>query len=204
MDYIDFAYQRHLACLASFSRHKLAVDPTKLTGIPLIDKPASYPSTPTSTVTIPLKLVVSSDPPASNLSSPTDNIPWVGKALFRDFEMDHKEKSSVINRMIRIEILENQVTDLHQKFDQLDHKFDLLLSMLMPLITTHSVVCTPSQAAKIKPFSHVKDSPVNNLPPAPITVSSDLSVLQPEMQHIDQARCTQSLDWHYSAHQGAT
>ena len=112
--------------------------------------------------------------------------------------MDHKEKSSVLNR---IEILENHVTDFHQKFDQLDHKFDLLLSMLKPLIT---VVCNPSPATEITPSPPVQDSQVNNLPPAPITVSSDLSVLQPEMQHIDQARCTQSLDWHYSAHQGAT
>ena len=90
MDYIDFAYQRHLACLASFSRHKLAVDPTKLTGIPLIDKPASYPSTPTGT--LPLKLNVSSDTPASCWLSPTENLLLEGKTLFRDFEMDHKEK----------------------------------------------------------------------------------------------------------------
>ena len=121
-----------------------------------------------------------------------------GNALFRDIDMDHKDQSSVLNR---IEILENQVMDLHQKLDQLDHKFDLLLSMLTPLIT---VVCNPSPATEITPSPPVQDSQVNNLPPAPITVSSDLSVLQPEMQHIDQARCTQSLDWHYSAHQGAT
>ena len=79
--------------------------------------------------------------------------------------MDHKEKSFLINRV------ENQVTDLHQKFDQLDHKFDLLLSMLTPLITTHSVVCNPSLTTKITLSPHVQDSQVNNLPPAPITVT---------------------------------
>ena len=92
--------------------------------------------------------------------------------------MDHKEKSSVLNR---IEILENHVTDFHQKFDQLDHKFDLLLSMLTPLITTHSVVCNPLPATEITPSPLVQDSQVNNLPPAPITVTSDISVLKPEM-----------------------
>ena len=100
MDNQDYAYYRLLAALAS------------------LRKPASSPSTPT--VTTPLKLVVSSDSPDSHLLSPTENIPLEGKALFRDIEMDHKEKSSVLNR---IEILENQVTDLHQKFDQLDHNF---------------------------------------------------------------------------------
>ena len=130
MEYNDTSFARHLAGLAS---------PRSLR------KPASSPSTPT--VTTPLKLVVSLDSPDSNLLSPTENIPLEGKALFRVFEMDHKEKSSVLNR---IEILENHVTDFHQKFDQLDHKFDLLLSMLTPLITTHSVVCNPSPAQKLR------------------------------------------------------
>ena len=83
----------------------------------------------------------------SNFFSPTVNIPSEGKAFFCDFEMDYKKKSSVNNR---IEILEIQVTDLHQKpeFDRLDHKFDLLLSMLTQLIIMPTVVCTPSQATE--------------------------------------------------------
>ena len=100
--------------------------------------------------------------------------------------MDHKDKSSVINR---IKILENQVTDLHQKFDKLDHKFDLLPSMLTPLITTHSVVCTPSQATDI----NVEDSQVNNLPPAASCADScdiPYSCSQVRDAHIDQAHCT--------------
>ena len=114
----------------------------------------------------------------SNLLSPPENIPLEGKTLFDDIDMDHKAKSSVLDR---IEILENQVTDLHQKFDQLDHKFDLLLSMLTPLITTHSVVCNPSPATEITPSPLVQDSQVNNLTPVPITVTSDISVIKPEM-----------------------
>ena len=68
-------------------------------------------------------------------------------------------------------------------FDQLDHKFGLLLSgsMMTPLITTHSVVCAPSQATEITPSPLVRDSQVNHRPPAPITVTSDVSVLKPEM-----------------------
>ena len=185
MEYNDISFAWHLAALAT------------------LRKPASSPSTPT--VSIPLKLVVSSDSPDSNLFSPTENIPLEGKALFRDFEMDHKEKSSVISR---IEILENQVTDLHQKFDQLDHKFDLLLSMLTPLTATHSVVCNPLPATEIMLSPLVQDSQVNNLPTALITVTSDISVLkrsQARDAHIDQAHCITSLDWHYfSAHQGTT
>ena len=138
MEYNDISFARHLAALASLPNYKHAVDPTKLSN--------SSPSTPT--VTTPLRLVVSSDSPDSNLLSPTENIPLEGNALFRDIDMDHKDQSSVLNR---IEILENQVTDLHQKFDQLDHKFDLLLSMLTPLITSHSVVCNPSPATEITP-----------------------------------------------------
>ena len=53
--------------------------------------------------------------------------------------------------------------------------------MLTPLITAHSVVCTPSQATEITPFSHVQDSQVNSLPPASITVTSAIPVLKPEM-----------------------
>ena len=151
MEYNDISFGRHLASLATLRS---------------LRKPASSPSTPM--VTIPLKLVVSSESLDSNLFSPTENIPLEGKALFRDIEMDHKEKSSVLNL---IEILENQVTDLHQKFNQLDHKFDLLLSMLTPLITTHSVVCNPSPATEITFSPLVQDSQVNNLPTAPITVS---------------------------------
>ena len=45
-----------------------------------------------SCFTIPLKLVASSDTPDSNLFSPTDNIWLEGKALFRDFQVDYKEK----------------------------------------------------------------------------------------------------------------
>ena len=174
MEYNDISFARHLAGLASLhSLRKPVADPDTSGSL---SKPASSPSTPT--ITTPLKLVVSSESPDSNLLSPTENIPLEGKALFRDFDMDRKEKSSVINR---IEILENQVTDLHQKFDQLDHKFDLLLSMLTPLITTRSVVCNPSLATEITPSPLVQDSQANNLPPAPITVTSDISVLKPEM-----------------------
>ena len=89
MEYNDLSLAWHLACLASLSS---------------LRKPASSPSTPT--VTTPLKLVVPSDSPDSHLLSPTANIPLEGKSLFRDIHMDHKEKSSVLNR---IEILENQV-----------------------------------------------------------------------------------------------
>ena len=38
MDISEIAFKRHLACLASLQDHKLAVEPTKLTGIQLIDK----------------------------------------------------------------------------------------------------------------------------------------------------------------------
>ena len=61
MEIQDYTFQRHLACLASLLGNILAVDPFKLTGFQLIDKPASHLSTPTDT--IPLKLVVSSVPP---------------------------------------------------------------------------------------------------------------------------------------------
>ena len=103
--------------------------------------------------------------------------------------MDHKEKSSVLNR---IEILENQVTDLHHKFDQLDHKFGLLLSMLTLLITTHSVICNPSPATEITPSPLVQDFQVNNLPPAHITVTSDISVIKPEMHTLTKPTVTQA------------
>ena len=71
--------------------------------------------------------------------------------------------------------------------------------MLTPLITRHSVICNPSQATEIMPSLLVQDSQLNNLPPVPITVTSDVSVLNFESQardaHIDQAHCTTSLDW---------
>ena len=38
MEIYDFAYKRHLACLASLPSFKPAADPTKLTAIQLIDK----------------------------------------------------------------------------------------------------------------------------------------------------------------------
>ena len=58
MEYNDISFALHLASLATLRS---------------LSKPASSPSTPK--VTIPLKLVNSSDSPDSNLLSPTKNIP---------------------------------------------------------------------------------------------------------------------------------
>ena len=137
MDHNDLTFTRHLACLAS------------------LGKPASHPSTPT--VAIPLKLVASSDKVKGNVFTLTDNIPLKGKALSVISKWATK-KSHLFSTGNRIEILENQVTDLSSI--SLIIKFDLLLSMLTPLITTHSVVCTLSQATEITPFFPVQDSQV--------------------------------------------